>query len=82
MQDYSGEELFYLQLNYDGPYTNPPTNYGPARNRFYRDYLGREFKSFPRTAYNENLVEQLFDGDTGRKRPVSFEPRITPTGNG
>ena len=51
-------------LNYDGPYTNPPTNYGPARNRFYRDYAGREFKSFPRTAYNENLVEQLLDGDT------------------
>ena len=64
LQDYSGEEPFYLQLNYDGPYTNPPTNYGPARNRFYRDYLGREFKSFPRTAYNENLVEQLLDGDT------------------
>ena len=36
LQDYSGEEPFYLQLNYDGPYTNPPTNYGPARNRFYR----------------------------------------------
>ena len=59
-----GEEPFYLQLNYDGPYTNPPTNYGPARNRFYGDYAGMEFRSFPRTAYNENLVQQLLSADT------------------
>ncbi|MCY3751513.1 MAG: sulfatase-like hydrolase/transferase [Gammaproteobacteria bacterium] len=64
LQDYSGEEPFYLQLNYDGPYTNPPTNYGPARNRFYKDYAGKEFRSFPRTAYNENLVQQLLSEDT------------------
>ena len=63
IRDYTGEESFYLQLNYDGPYTNPPTNYGPARNRYYQDYAGKEFKSFPRTAYNENLVEQLLSGD-------------------
>ncbi len=64
LQNYSAEGPFYLQLNYDGPYTNPPTNYGPARNRFYQDYAGREFRSFPRTAYNENLVEQLLGEDT------------------
>ncbi len=64
LRDYTGEEPFYLQLNYDGPYTNPPTNYGPARNRFYQDYEGKEFKSFPRTAYNENLVEQLLSDET------------------
>ena len=64
IQDYSGDQPFYLQLNYDGPYTNPPTNYGPARNRFYQEYAGKEFKSFPRTAYNENLVEQLLSDDT------------------
>ena len=64
IQNYTGDEPFYLQLNYDGPYTNPPTNYGPARNRFYRDYIDKEFKSFPRTAYNENLVEQLLSTDT------------------
>ena len=64
LRDYAGEEPFYLQLNYDGPYTNPPTNFGPARNRYYRDYAGREFKSFPRTAYNENLVQQLLSKDT------------------
>ncbi|MCY4154218.1 MAG: sulfatase-like hydrolase/transferase, partial [Gammaproteobacteria bacterium] len=58
-----GEEPFYLQLNYDGPYLNPPTNLGPARNRFYRDYAGREFKSFPRVAFNRNLTEQLLYPD-------------------
>ena len=63
IQDYSGDQPFYLQLNYDGPYTNPPTNYGPARNRFYPEYADKEFRSFPRTAYNENLVEQLLGGD-------------------
>ena len=62
LENYEGEKPFYLQLNYDGPYTNPPTNYGPARNRFYQDYAGKEFKSFPRTAYNENLVDQLLAG--------------------
>ena len=64
IRDHSGDQPFYLQLNYDGPYTNPPTNYGPARNRFYPEYEGKEFTSFPRTAYNENLVEQLLSGNT------------------
>lgn len=58
-----GKKPFYLQLNYDGPYVNPPTNMGPARNRFYAEYLGREFKSFPRVAFNANMVEQLIRGD-------------------
>jgi arylsulfatase A-like enzyme len=61
IQHYDGKKPFYLQLNYDGPYTNPPTNMGPARNRYYKDYVGKEFKSFPRVAFNENLVEQLID---------------------
>jgi arylsulfatase A-like enzyme len=63
IQQYDGKKPFYLQLNYDGPYTNPPTNMGPARNRYYKDYVGKEFKSFPRLAYNENLVEQLIDSE-------------------
>ena len=65
LQGYDGKKPFYMQLNYDGPYTNPPTNYGPARNRFYKKYAGKDFKSFPRTAYNENLVDQLLDENTG-----------------
>ncbi|MFT5132252.1 MAG: arylsulfatase A-like enzyme [Gammaproteobacteria bacterium] len=63
IQQYDGEKPFYLQLNYDGPYTNPPTNMGPARNRFYKDYAGKKFPSFPRVAYNENLVDQLIDSE-------------------
>ena len=61
IEKYDGEKPFYLQLNYDGPYTNPPTNMGPARNRFYKEYEGKDFPSFPRTAYHPNLVEQLID---------------------
>ena len=39
-----GKTPFYLQLNYDGPYTMPPTNFGPAKNQFYSDYEGMEFQ--------------------------------------
>ncbi len=57
----TGDQPFYLQLNYDGPYLNPPTNLGPARNRFYQDYVGQRFDSFPRVAFNQNQVDQLMD---------------------
>jgi arylsulfatase A-like enzyme len=63
IEQYDGKKPFYLQLNYDGPYTNPPSNMGPARNRYYKDYEGKEFPSFPRTAYNANLVDQLIDSE-------------------
>ena len=63
IENQDGGEPFYLQLNYDGPYVNPPTNLGPARNRFYPQYAGKEFKSFPRVAFNQNLVAQLLDRD-------------------
>ena len=59
IQSYDGEKPFYLQLNYDGPYVNPPSNLGPARNRFYKEYVGQDFKSFPRVAFNQNLVDQI-----------------------
>lgn len=52
---------FYLQLNFDGPYLNPPTNTGPARNRHYKSYLGSKFESFPRLPVNANILEQLSD---------------------
>jgi arylsulfatase A-like enzyme len=64
IRKYTGEQPFYLQLNYDGPYLNPPTNMGPARNRHYESYVGSEFRSFPRVAFNDNVVEQLLDPDT------------------
>lgn len=54
---------FYLQLNFDGPYLNPPTNTGPARNRHYESYLDNDFESFPRVPVNRNIVDQLIDAD-------------------
>ena len=63
LQSYDGEQPFYLQLNYDGPYVNPPTNLGPARNRYYDDYVGKEFSSFPRVAFNKNLAQQILEKD-------------------
>lgn len=62
-------EPFYLQLNYNGPYMNPPTNMGAARNRHYQGYLGNEFKSFPRTPLNRKVLDQVaqldLEGDVG-----------------
>jgi arylsulfatase A-like enzyme len=55
---------FYLQLNLNGPYLNPPSNLGPARNRHYEDYAGQEFPSFPRVAFNANVAGQLVDSTT------------------
>lgn len=63
IENYEGSRPFYLQLNYDGPYLNPPTNAGPAKNRFYKEYVGKEFKSFPRTAFNENMARQLLEDE-------------------
>lgn len=60
----NGEKPFYLQLNYDGPYLNPPTNAGPAKNRHYKSYLNSEFSSFPRVAFNANVARQLTDPET------------------
>ena len=59
IQAYDGKKPFYLQLNYDGPYLNPPSNQGQARNRYYKDYVGKPFPSFPRVGVNANLIEQL-----------------------
>ncbi len=64
IRSYEGDKPFYLQLNYDGPYLNPPTNLGPAKNRHYQSYVGQEFKSFPRVAFNENVLDQLLDHNT------------------
>jgi arylsulfatase A-like enzyme len=55
---------FYLQLNFNGPYLNPPSNLGPARNRHYASYLDSSFESFPRVAFNANVAGQLVDPDT------------------
>lgn len=50
---------FYLQFNLDGPYVNPPTNLGPAKNNRYPEYVDADLTSFPRTEVNKNLTDQL-----------------------
>lgn len=57
-------EPFYLQLNFNGPYLNPPSNLGPAKNRYYDDYLSTPFSSFPRVAFNDNVARQLTNPET------------------
>ena len=64
IENYDGDKPFYLQLNFDGPYLNPPTNMGPARNRHYESYVGQEFPSFPRVAVNRNILQQVLSADT------------------
>lgn len=61
---HTGDKPFYLQLNFDGPYLNPPTNVGPAKNRHYQSYVGQAFSSFPRVAFNANVAAQLTDPET------------------
>jgi len=57
-------EPFYLQLNLNGPYLNPPTNLGPAKNRHYQNYVDNAFTSFPRVAFNANVAHQLIEPET------------------
>ncbi len=64
LENYDSDKPFYLQLNLNGPYMNPPTNLGPARNRHYQSYIDGSFSSFPRVAWNANLALQLTDPET------------------
>lgn len=50
-------------VTYNGPYMNPPTNLGPAKNRHYADYKDSEFPSFPRTRINETILEEIPEPD-------------------
>jgi len=60
IKNYDGKNPFYLQLNYDGPYLLPPTNYGPdPMNRFYKEYEGKEFESFPRVAISDKILNEI-----------------------
>jgi arylsulfatase A-like enzyme len=66
IQNYDGKKPFYLQLVYDGPYMNPPTNVGPdPKNKFYKDYEHHKFSesTFPRERINENILQQLYTLD-------------------
>ena len=59
LQTYDHQEPFFLMVTYNGPYMNPPTNLGPARNRHYADYKDNEFPSFPRNRINETILEEI-----------------------
>jgi arylsulfatase A-like enzyme len=50
---------FYLQLNLDGPYALPPSNYGPARNRHYARHVGQHAESMPLEPINDHLLSKL-----------------------
>jgi arylsulfatase A-like enzyme len=56
---------FFLMVTYNGPYLNPPSNYGAARNRHYAYYEGKEFSSFPRNRINEEILKQLSEPRPG-----------------
>jgi arylsulfatase A-like enzyme len=59
LQAYDHPEPFFLMVTYNGPYMNPPTNLGAAKNRHYVDYENKEFSSFPRTRINETILEEI-----------------------
>lgn len=65
LKQYDGQKPFFLMVTYNGPYLNPPTNYGAARNRHYAYYENREFPSFPRTRLNDEILRQLAKPDPG-----------------
>ena len=63
LQSYDHKKPFFLMVTYNGPYMNPPTNLGPARNRHYKYYEGKEFPSFPRNSVNEAILAEIPEPD-------------------
>ena len=59
LQAYDHQRPFFLMVTYNGPYMNPPTNLGAAKNRHYAYYKNKAFPSFPRTRVNETILEEL-----------------------
>ena len=53
------DQPFYLQLNLDGPYSLPPSNYGPGRNRHYASYAGKAFHSMPLEPISDQVLMRL-----------------------
>lgn len=66
IQNYTGNKPFYLQLNFDAPYLLPPTNLGPDKNRFYLDYLGKDFKTWwPQSEFSKIFEQEIEDLSKG-----------------
>jgi len=59
LQTYDHQKPFFLMVTYNGPYMNPPTNLGAAKNRHYADYQDKEFPSFPRNRINETILDEI-----------------------
>jgi arylsulfatase A-like enzyme len=63
LESYDHQKPFFLMVTYNGPYMNPPTNLGAARNRHYAYYEKKEFPSFPRNRVNETVLEEAMVPD-------------------
>jgi len=63
LKNYDREKPFFMMVTYNGPYLNPPTNMGPAKNRHYEYYKDKEFPSFPRNRVNENILQGAMEPD-------------------
>ncbi|MCP4048373.1 MAG: sulfatase-like hydrolase/transferase [Gammaproteobacteria bacterium] len=63
LESYDHQKPFFLMVTYNGPYMNPPTNLGAARNRHYASYENKEFPSFPRNRVNETVLEEAMVPD-------------------
>jgi len=63
LKNYDSEKPFFMMVTYNGPYLNPPTNMGPAKNRHYNDYKDNEFPSFPRNGINDNILQGAMEPD-------------------
>ena len=59
------DKPFFLMVTYDGPYLNPPTNMGPARNRYFEEYQKQPLTSFPVQRINESILQQISGPDPG-----------------
>lgn len=63
LQSYDSEKPFFMMVTYNGPYLNPPTNMGPAKNRHYQSYKDETFPSFPRNGVNNNILIAAMEPD-------------------
>lgn len=59
LESYDNQKPFFLMVTYNGPYMNPPTNLGPAKNRHYAEYKDNEFPSFPRNRIHETILDKI-----------------------
>ncbi len=59
LENYDHQNPFFLMVTYNGPYMNPPTNLGAAKNRHYAEYKDNEFPSFPRNRVHETILDEI-----------------------